>query len=309
VYERQKKYSLENDETHIIIFASNKYSETAINERCFVYPTKNRFKFFYPFSAISLGRFIIQRRGVTHITCQDPSFTAMAGIALKREFGLPLEIQIHTDIGSPNYTYSLKNRILKAMALSYIPKADSIRVVSNKIKNYLVENLAIPASKILVKPIDVDRQFITETPVTVDLHSKYPQFSKIVLMASRFTKEKNIGYAIKSWIEVVKTYPDYGLIIVGEGILESKLKSMVAGNGLVSKVIFEPWQDRKTLISYYKTCDYFLNTSLFEGYGMSMVEAGIAGAVVVSTDVGVAREIGATIISGESSSLVRVLEK
>jgi putative flippase GtrA len=55
----------------------------------------------------------------------------------------------------------------------------------------------------------------------------------------------------------------------------------------------EPWCDDPA--SYYKTADCFLITSDYEGYGMTIVEALAAGCPVVSTDVGIAKEAGASI--------------
>jgi len=54
-------------------------------------------------------------------------------------------------------------------------------------------------------------------------------------------------------------------------------------------VVFEPWQN--DLISYYKTANLFLVTSNYEGYGMTIVEAIASHCPVVSTDVGIAKEI------------------
>jgi glycosyltransferase involved in cell wall biosynthesis len=68
-------------------------------------------------------------------------------------------------------------------------------------------------------------------------------------------------------------------------------------------VVFESWASQSTLFSYYKTCDAFLVTSLFEGYGMVLVEASAAGAKIVSTDVGVAKEVGAQIVEWNEKSV------
>lgn len=295
VAQRQIEYARSTEETHIIIFSGREYNETSLAPNLFVYPTRSKSRLMYAFDAIKLGKFIIQGRGITNITCQDSSLTAMAGTSLKKRFGLPLEIQVHTDIGSPYFPYNISNRIRKAMSLSYLPKADTIRVVSERIKNYLVLKLKIPAERVSVKPIAVDVAAVKNTPITIDLHKKYPQFSKIVLMASRITSEKNIGLAIEAWPQVLATHPTAGLLIVGEGTLKETLKAKVRDMGLSDSILFEPWADKATLYSYYKTADIFLNTSLFEGYGMTLVEAQAAGTKVVSTDVGVAREVGATI--------------
>ncbi len=310
---RQAEYAKERAEVHIIVFelhgARNREGrvrplETVIAPNCWAYSTRSRSKFLYPFDAIRLGRFIAEKRGINRITCQDSSLTAMAGVSLKKRFGVPLEIQIHEDIGSPHYGYSLTNRIRKALALSYLPQADAIRVVSERIKKYLVE-LAIDASKITVRPIAVDTQKIQSALVIegADLHKKYPQFDKIILMASRLEKEKNIPLALRAWHEVAKRFPRAGLIIVGRGSMRAALARQVSVLGLEGKVVFEDWADHERLISYFKTTDLFLNVSLFEGYGMTLVEARAAGCVVVSTDVGVAREMGASIIAWDSADI------
>ncbi len=305
VRKRMVEYAKDWDEIHVIVASSKSFTETSIAPNVWVYPTRSAVKILYPLDARRLGRFIIGRRGITHMTCQDPFFTAMAGVALKKEFKLPLEIQVHTDIGSVNYPKSISNRFRKALAVSYLPQADAIRVVSARIKDFLVEKLRISESKITIRPIAVNVEAIRVAPLTADLHKKYPQFSKIVLMASRLTEEKNISMAIKAWKKVAASDPQAGLIIVGSGPKQRELKCLISRLGLVSSVIMEPWADLQTLYSYYKTADVFLNTSLFEGYGMTLVEANAAGRKIVSTDVGVAREVGAIIVDWTPADIER----
>jgi glycosyltransferase involved in cell wall biosynthesis len=305
---RQAEYAKQWDEVHIIIFSGKDSTEQSIVSNCFVYPTRSISRFLYPFDAIKLGRFILGKRGITDITCQDPFLTAMAGLSLKKRAkstgdDVKLELQVHTDIGSPSFTYTIGNKMRKALALSYLSRADAIRVVSGRIKRYLTDKLGIPGSKITVRPIFVDTKAIKNAPIAVDLHKKYPSFDKIVLMASRLELEKNIGLAINSWAEVIKKLPKIGLVIVGAGSQGPKLKRLVTRLGLDASVVFEGWADQTTLYSYYKTADLFLNASLFEGYGMSMVEAHAADCRIVSTDVGVASEVGASIVASNPTEL------
>ena len=300
---RQERYAKEWDEVHIIVFAPTR-DEVVIAPNCWAYPTHAISKFTNPFAAMRLGRFLIEKRGVTHVTCQDPFLTSMTGAALKKQFPqLNFEIQVHTDIGSPNFTYTFGNMVRKFLALNYLPKADHIRVVSNKIRDFLVEKLAINAAKIEVRPIVVDTEKIKNALVIegADLHKKYTQFNKIVLMASRLEEEKNIESAIRAWSTVVNKMSSVGLVIVGSGSEKSRLTTLASRLKLDRVIVFEEWAGQSTLFSYYKTADLFLNTSLFEGYGMTLVEAHMAGCKIVSTDVGVAREIGAQMIPFDDS--------
>ncbi len=323
---RQAEYAKQWDEVHIIVFKkanskpqhsnksqiTNTKSETVIAPNCWAYSTESRVKFMYPFGAIRLGEFLINKRRITEITCEDPSLTAMAGISLKKKYTIPLEIQVHEDIGSQYYVTNLMRKIRKTLALSYLPRADHIRVVSNKIKEYLVGTLQIDAGKIEVRPIAVDTEKIKRALVIdgADLHKKYPQFKKIVLMASRLEREKNVELAMRSWPEVIKRVPGTGLLICGTGSkaqeykkLRERLGTQNEVGNLSSSIVFEEWIDQEVLFSYYKTADLFLNTSLFEGYGMTLVEAHAAGCAIVSTDVGVAREVSAHIVGWNAAEV------
>lgn len=242
------------------------------------------------------------------VTSQDPFETGIIAWRLARRLQAELELQIHTDIGSPYFWQeSIKNKIRYLIAKFLLPHADRVRVVSEKIRHYLVDKLKIANSKIVVKPIAVDIEKIKNAPITVNLHQKYPQFEKIILMASRLTREKNISLAIDAMCEVIKQKPKTGLVIVGSGPEEKKLKKLSITYNLAPNVVFEPWIDQETLFSYYKTCDLFLLTSLYEGYGLTLVEAQAAGCRIISTDVGVAREMGTVIVDYSLSLVVPVI--
>lgn len=298
-------YAKDWDEIHIIVSTDRTFVESSIAPNVWIYPTKSKRKALYPLDAIRLGRFIIERRGITEITCQDPFLTAIAGVSLKKQFGLPLELQVHTDIGSPNFTYTIANRVRKALALSYLKRADTIRVVSNRIKDYIAGTISVDPSRITVRPIAVDIERIKNASITADLGEKYPQFDKIALVASRLEPEKRVDLVVSSWPEVLRVIPKAGLVIVGKGSEEQKLRELAKKLGLSGSVIFLPWADQPTLTSYYKTADVFVNTSMFEGYGMTLVEAHAAGLKIVSTDVGVAREVGAAIVDWRPSHVAR----
>lgn len=301
VFRRQAEYAREWEEVHIIVFEkqgerSRKQGEVTIAPNCWAYSTKSNSKVFYAFDAIRLGRFICTERHITNITCQDASLTAMAGLSLKKQFHIPVEIQVHEDLASPKYAYNVINRIRRAMALSNLPKADHIRVVSERLRTFMIETLHIPAERVELRPIAVDAQWIKGSPMVLDLHKRYPQFDKIVLMASRLEREKNIMLALRAWPLILVKHPGAGLVIVGKGSYDQVFRRYLEHHALNHSVILEKWATRIELAAHYKSADVFLNTSLFEGYGMTLKEAQAAGLPIISTDVGIAREVGATIV-------------
>ena len=113
VRRRQIEYAKNWSEVHIIIFSSPLFDNTIISQNCFVYPTRSLSRFVYILDAIKIGFSILKNKSISNITCQDPFLTAISASYLANKFKIPLEIQIHTDIGSPNYSYSFLNKIRK----------------------------------------------------------------------------------------------------------------------------------------------------------------------------------------------------
>lgn len=242
--------------------------------------------------ALWRGKKIIASENFTLLDAQDIEHGLIAWI-FSRIYNIPWRLQIHSDIFSPYFVRRrTSNMVRVAIAKFLIPRANCIRVVSKRIRDSLDLRFKNRDLRITVLPIFVDMEQVKNIPVTVDLHKKYPQFDFIILMASRLTKEKNIEMAIEAMREMVKKYPKIGLIIVGSGPEKRKLQQLATGNWqLANNIKFENEVDFKTLISYYKTADLFLLTSLYEGYGRTLIEAAAAGCPIISTDVGIAPEV------------------
>ena len=222
------------------------------------------------------------------ITAQDIEHAFLAWL-LSKLHNVSWQMQIHTDIFSPHFVqHSALNKIRVALAKFLLPRADGIRVVSERIKNSILKTINYKLPTIFVMPVFIDAQKIKNMPIKTNLHKKY--FGRfIILMASRITKEKNIALAIEVMKEL-STHPKNPLlVIVGDGQELESLKKIAKGLRLENSVSFLPFTD--DIISYYKTCDLFLLTSNYEGYGMTLIEATLAGAKIIATDVGIASEI------------------
>ena len=292
---RIKEYGKLFDELRIIVFtplqSANRKAQIADN--VWVYPTNHHFKIFYLWNVYK----IVKSWGGWKpdvITCQDPMAAGLAGWLLKLYFRVPLQFQIHADIFSRYFWQeSFKNKVGVMLAKFLLPKADGIRVVSERIKHSLKLHVTCQMSNVSVLPIFVDVKKIQSAKVKIDLHQKYPEYDFIVLMASRLTREKNIGMAIEAIRRLTQKRTQINaekilLLIVGDGSEQEALQKLIVKCQL-SNVIIEPWTN--DLISYYKTADLFLLTSNYEGYGRTVVEAMAAGLPVIMTDVGLAGEL------------------
>ena len=320
VRERISEYGKSFRQLHIIIFTKRfqKFKIEKISENVWIYPTRSWIRWLYPFDAVKVAKKEFAKflpKIISVISTQDPFETGIAGWLIARKFKIPLQIQIHTDFLSPYFgKESFLNKIRVIVGKFLIKRADCIRVVSERIKNSLLQPKTFPSRlqpttynlqpSIIVLPIYVDIEKIKNTPVNFDVRKKYPQFSFIIMMASRLEKEKNIILGFEIMKELTRQYSKIGMVIIGDGKEKKNLERLVVKYSLQKNIIFEGWQS--DLISYYKTANVFLLTSLYEGYGLTIIEALACGCPVVSSDVGIASEV---ISEGESGFVCPVNDK
>ncbi len=330
---RMIEYSKLYKELHIIVFSTNNFETVNLSENCKIYSTNSLTKLDYIRGAYNVGKEILKNIPVGEkvlFTCQDPFETGLVGAKLSSiRNGSELLLQIHTDLFSPYFgslKIGFKNFILNNLRLFIsrftLPRANTIRVVSKKIADSL-EKRGFSIEKIIVKPIEVNVDFFKNSVPAFSLKEKFPQFKKIVLMVSRLETEKNIDMAIRAVAKVIEQRKsqadgqvngrghgqnsDLGLVIVGSGKEMQKLKKLAYTLKIEAQVAFEGFQS--DLIPYYKGCDIFLVTSWYEGYGMVFKEAQAAGCRIISTDVGIAREVGVEIVGWEVEDIVEVLNE
>ena len=223
------------------------------------------------------------------VTSQDPFWRGLFAWFVGGRIGAKLNVQVHTDLSAERF-------LRRLLARAVLRRADSIRVVSEKIKEQVLR-------------VGV-RATVTVLPIYINL-SKFrtiiPQprgTQKTILWLGRFEKEKDPLRVVSVFQEVQKSIPDAKLIMLGRGSLESRLRTAVARFNLDAKVEFPGWQDPAP---FFAEADVVLCTSVSESYGAGIIEALAAGVPVVAPDVGVAREAGA-IISARSNLAEKVIE-
>lgn len=289
VSERMREYADVFGELHIVVFclASNtKDNILKLSPSCFVYPTRSRSKISYIFDAIRIGSKILSGFAFpasdSVVTTQDPFETGIVGLLLAKRHALRLNVQIHTDFHSPYFVQgSLLNRIRRIIAGCVLPRATSVRAVSERIKSSLPK-----LSNVSVVPI-----YSEVASVSITATDRFPQFDKVVLMISRLEKEKDIVSALKAFAVVEKSFKNIGLVIAGSGSMEALLTRLSHELGVGEKVMFLGWRDEAELSTIRASSDVFLSTSLYEGYGLSLIESARAGLPIVSTDAGIALDL------------------
>lgn len=148
-----------------------------------------------------------------------------------------------------------------------------------------------------------DNYFISiPNPNTNENIEIIPQKEPILLFVGRLdNRSKKLFTLIDIWYRLCKLYPQWKLIIVGDGpdkdVLINKAKD-------ISNIEFKGYQDPR---EYYEKASIFCMTSIFEGFPMCLTEAMQFGCVPIAFDSFSA--VYDIIKPGETGELVKSFDK
>lgn len=289
---RQARYGTHFDSLEIIGFSllRDGREDVSLAHNTTVHPTNSLSRLFYGLDALEIARGL--RFDV--VSAQDPFETGLVAWVIAKLRGVPLHVQVHTDFLSPRYAaLGMGNKARVLLAKFILTRASRIRVVSDRIKRSIEKEIS-PVAPITVLPIFTEVRHFSHAPMDRTLVRRFAMFPRRVLVVSRLEPEKNVALAIRSF---AKSAPkDACLVIVGSGSERAMLDKLVRQLKISDRVFFESPGD---VASYFKMSDIVLVPSHFEGYGLVIVEALAAGKPVLSTDVGVAKQVGAMVAAPE----------
>lgn len=114
---------------------------------------------------------------------------------------------------------------------------------------------------------------------------------------SRFDIQKNQKLIIKSASKLIKDYPKFKFILVGNGKLLDESKRLASELNLNENVIFAG--EQKNLTDYYSVFDLFVFPTYWEGMPYVLLEAMAAGLPIICSDIPSLNEV----IEKEKSAL------
>lgn len=124
---------------------------------------------------------------------------------------------------------------------------------------------------------------------------------KCIVSAGRLVPQKNQKMLLKAFAGVLKHFPEYQLIIYGEGGFREELEKYAANLGIDGKVMLAG--SVTDLYEKMKSAEIFVLSSDYEGMPNALIEAMCLGLPVVSTKVSGATDL---VQNGENGLLVDI---
>lgn len=211
-----------------------------------------------------------EKYDVVHIN--GNSSTMSLELYICKKCGVPVRIaHCHTT----RTEHPLINRILKTIlnnnytqALAVSPEAGNWLYT----KDYIVMNNAIDPSK-----------YFYDEKIRKNVREKLKITNAFVMgNVGKLYSAKNQKFVIDIFFEVKKIIPDSILIFVGGGVLEDELRERCKCLSIEDSVIFLGM--RNDVNEIIQAFDYFVFPSLYEGFGLALIEAQASGLSCIASD-------------------------
>jgi glycosyltransferase involved in cell wall biosynthesis len=126
-----------------------------------------------------------------------------------------------------------------------------------------------------------------------------PNDALLVGMVCRLIDQKGVVYGLRAFAQVAPRFPNAYLLIAGDGSRRSALETEARTLGIADRVQFLGWQkDTSALLA---SLDILLMPSLWEGFGLVMLEAMAQSVPIIGSAVSAIPEV---VLSGETGLLV-----
>ena len=168
----------------------------------------------------------------------------------------------------------------------FYPRADKVVCVSKEIEKILNEKYGVQNTHTIYDMMDIQENIERSQEKLPKeykgLIEKHDTGHFNFINVGRLDQQKGQWFLIRSFRKVVDKYDDARLFIIGEGDLQEKLEGLIRQLDLEENVFLLGSQEN--VFPFLVNCDCFVFSSLWEGFGLVLVESLSINLPTISTD-------------------------
>jgi glycosyltransferase involved in cell wall biosynthesis len=193
--------------------------------------------------------------------------------------------------------------------------ATAVIAVSDCTKRDAVTAYGLPADRIRVIHLGVDARFRPIDPVAVaDIRVRYHLPARYILAVGTIEPRKNLTTLLHAYVELREQVPDLDLVIAGKrGWRADAFFDRLRELGLADRVVFPGFVPDDDLPAVYSSAAVLAFPSIYEGFGLPVLEAMACGTPVVCSSTSslpeIATEAGILVFPEDTRGWVQALHR
>jgi glycosyltransferase involved in cell wall biosynthesis len=239
-----------------------------------------------PVSSSPARRLLIELPRLARRHGADMLHVTYAGPPLAR---IPIVVTIH-DVAyrrNPSW-FSPRDRAVLALGIGLTaPRAAQIIAISEHAKAEICDTLAVPPAKVSVTLLAAAPGFrrLNNAALTRFDRTRWGVQGPYVLAVGNLQPRKNIRRLVEAFARLPPGRFPHQLVVAGQAKWrESDVQASVRGAGLESRVVFTGYVPYDDLVGLMNCADVFVYPSLYEGFGLPVIEAMACGAPVITSN-------------------------
>lgn len=175
-----------------------------------------------------------------------------------------------------------------------ISRAQMIIAISENVKKEIIDFFKVEPDKIDVIYYGLEKiyKFIDKEISKKEVFKIFGIKERFILFVGTIEPRKNLETLLEAFYILNKKLKEYKLVVAGPwGWLYSDVLKIIKKLNLKEKIIFTGYVDSSDLLYLYNACDLFAYPSLYEGFGLPVLEAFACGAPVITSNVSSMPEI------------------
>ena len=195
-------------------------------------------------------------------------------------------------------------RLKKVLGRWVARRAERLIAISDAVKRYMCgSGLGVEQRKLqtIHYGIDAARFDYLQGAQAASLRSHWGIAAEELAIGfvGRLVPQKDIGTLIRGFALFAATFAEAKLVIVGIGPLNEELRRSADELGISGRIVWVGFRD--DIVTVMSAFDIFALTSIYEGFGLVLLEAMASRLPVVATRVGAITEV---VVDGETGILV-----
>jgi glycosyltransferase involved in cell wall biosynthesis len=183
-----------------------------------------------------------------------------------------------------------------------LQRADAIVTISESSKKDILSCYKVPEGKVQVIPLGVDGHFVPDSGVENSFTATLPE--RYILNIGTLEARKNLPRLLEAYALARRKGLTHKLLIGGaRGWRLSDLAGIVEKYQLEEDVVFLGFVEDADLPLLYGRADFFVYPSIYEGFGMPILEAMACGTPVITSNCSSMPEV-----AGDAALLVAPLD-
>ncbi|PID52165.1 MAG: hypothetical protein CR972_03420 [Candidatus Moraniibacteriota bacterium] len=171
-------------------------------------------------------------------------------------------------------------------------RADKIIAVSQFTKEEIIKFYHVPEDKIFV--VHNASSMICNDVNMETIRVKYHLPQKYILTLGTMQPRKNIPCVIRAFAQIADKIPDTFLVLAGKKAhnFDETIEKIIADKvNIKNRIIFTGYIDEEDKCAVYAMADVFVFPSLYEGFGVPILEALCAGVPVIASNIAPHKEV------------------